>query len=178
VSLEPYDLDLLRLAIRLAAEARALGADSFGAVLALKGVVVHSDRDRSVERSDPTAHAELAVLSDYCRRAQRFDLTGYTLYASAEPCAMCAGALHWARVSRVIYSVSQAMLQSASGGKPKPSCVTILQQSQRPVEVLGPLLAEEGWAVFEGYVWAPKRARHQQLFPDTYRATPEEEAHG
>jgi tRNA(Arg) A34 adenosine deaminase TadA len=171
----PYDLDLLRMAIRLAAEARALGADPFGAVLALEGEVVGRDRDRSVERSDPTAHAELAVISDFCRKEQRFDLGGYTLYASTEPCAMCAGALHWARVSRVVFSVSQERLQSASGGRPKLPCAAILQQGHGLVEVLGPLLAEEGWAVFEGYVWAPKRTRHQQLFPRTYRAGPERE---
>ncbi|MBN1963702.1 MAG: nucleoside deaminase, partial [Anaerolineae bacterium] len=95
----PHDDDyFLRLAIQLAQQGRAAGADPFGAVLVgPDGVIAAQDFDRSVARSDPTAHAELAVISAYCRAQHVFDLSGYTLYSSAEPCVMCSGAIHWAR---------------------------------------------------------------------------------
>jgi tRNA(Arg) A34 adenosine deaminase TadA len=60
--------------------------------------------------SDPTAHAELVVISEYCRQQRILDLDGYTLYSSAEPCVLCAGAIKWAHISRVVFSVTQAML--------------------------------------------------------------------
>jgi tRNA(Arg) A34 adenosine deaminase TadA len=73
---------------------------------------------------------------------------------------MCAGAIHWARISRVVYSVSQAMLQHLSGGRPKPSARSLLDLGSRGVEVVGPLLPQEGLAVFEGYAFVPKIERH------------------
>lgn len=155
------DERFLRLAIDLAHQARRLGADPFGAVLVANDAVVHQAYDRSVECCDPTFHAELGVISEYCREQQRFSLDGYTLYTSTEPCAMCAGAIHWARVSRLVFSVSQAMLQWFSKGEPKPGCAGIINSGRRQVEIVGPLLPEEGLAVFDGYAFVPKAERHR-----------------
>ena len=141
--LESSDEQFLRLAIALARRARRQGADPFGAVLVADGVVVHQAYDRSVEFSDPTFHAELSVISEYCRAHSQFSLDGYTLYTSTEPCAMCTGAIHWARISRVVYSVSQAMLQQLSGGRPKPSAQSLLNWDHRMVSIVGPLLPDE-----------------------------------
>ena len=69
---------------------------------------------------------------------------------------MCAGAIHWARISRVVFSVSQAMLQRISGGRLKPPAEPIINCGHGKAEVVGPLLPEEGLAVFEGYAFAPK----------------------
>lgn len=158
--MESYDAELLRLAISLAHRAREQGADPFGAVLAVDGLAVHQGCDRSVECSDPTFHAELSVISEYCRAQGLFSLEGYTLYASTEPCAMCTGAIHWARISRVVFSVSQAMLQEFSGGRPKPSASGILKSIHGKARVVGPLLPAEGLAVLNGYDFVPKIQRH------------------
>jgi tRNA(Arg) A34 adenosine deaminase TadA len=158
--MESSDEQFLRLAIALAHRARQQGADPFGAILVKDGTVVHQAYDRSVEFSDPTFHAELSVISEYCRAHSRFSLDGYTLYTSTEPCAMCAGAIHWARISRVVYSVSQAMLQQLSGGRPKPSSRSLLNSDHRMVTIVGPLLSDEGLAVFDGYAFTPKIERH------------------
>ena len=159
-----HDEHFLRLAIKLAFEAREMGADPFGAVLVREGVLLAQARDRSVEVSDPTYHAELGAISAYCRDRRVFSLEGCTLYCSTEPCPMCAGAIHWARLSRVVYSVSQAMLQRESGGRPKPSCEPIINMGSTRTEIVGPLLPDEGLAVFQGYAWTPKLERHQALF--------------
>ncbi len=159
--MERSDTELLRLAIALAHRARQQGADPFGAVLAAEETVVHQAYDRSVEVSDPTFHAELGVISEYCRSQGRFSLEGYSLYTSTEPCAMCAGAVHWARISRVVFSVSQVMLQELSGGRPKPSARSILNSIHGEIEVIGPLFPAEGLAVFDGYRFVPKIQRHE-----------------
>ena len=151
----------LRLAIALAHQARQQGADPFGAVLVSDGKVMHQACDRSVECSDPTFHAELSVISEYCRAQRLFSLDGYTLYANVEPCAMCAGAIHWSRISRVVFSVSQVMLQGVSGGRPKVSCESIINSGRRLIEIVSPLLPEEGLEVFADYAFVPKALRHR-----------------
>jgi hypothetical protein len=61
-----------------------------------------------------------------------------------------------------VFSVSQAMLQSRSGGSLKPSTTTMLPMGSHPVEIVGPLLPDEGLAVFDGYTFVPKAVRHRQ----------------
>jgi len=161
--METLDEHFLRQTITLARQARRQGGEPFGAVLVVDGAVVHQAWDRCAEFSDPTFHAELRVISEYCQAQQRITLTGYTLYASTEPCPMCAGAIHWARISRVIFSVSQAMLQQLSGGSPKPGCASIINTGTKQAEIVGPLLPEEGLAVFDGYTFASRAARHWAL---------------
>lgn len=147
------DEDFLRLAINAARVARAQGNEPFGAVLVEGGKVIGQFGNRNHELFDPTAHAEMLLISDYCRAQRRFSLAGCTLYCSAEPCPMCAGAIHWARISRVVFSVSQPMLQQLSGGSAKMSCGPIINSGATQIEIVGPLLPNQGLAVFEGYVF-------------------------
>jgi len=146
-------------AIEMAQFARDKGEDPFGAVLAYNEQIVHKSYDRSIELCDPTFNAELALISEYCRLNQKFDLQGYTLYSSAEPCVMCSGSIKWARISKVIFSVSQSMLQQMSGGRTKPSCESIINTGQKKIEVIGPFISEEGLKVFDGYTFIPKNIR-------------------
>ena len=67
------------------------------------GGVVAADHNRKEERTDPTAHAEMLVLSTAARSLGDWRLTGHTLVVTLEPCAMCAGAASWARVDRIAY---------------------------------------------------------------------------
>jgi len=159
--IQPFDEDLLRRAIRLALASRDRGGEPFGAVLALDGGIVHESCDRSLELSDPTSHAELAVISAYCRDARRLRLTGYSLYCSAEPCAMCAGAIFWSRLSRLVFSVTQEALRGLSQGPPRPSCAAILNPDGQRIEVVGPLLSGEGLRVFDGFAFGGKFERWQ-----------------
>jgi tRNA(Arg) A34 adenosine deaminase TadA len=153
------DEDFLRIVIELARQARNLGEDPFGAVLVYGGEVVHKGYDRSIELCDPTAHVELQVIRDYCQAHRRMTLEGFTLYCSAEPCMMCSGAIHWTRISRVVFSVSQVKLQQVSGGKLKPSAASLINAGGRRIEIIGPLLAEEGLAIFENYTFISKAQR-------------------
>ena len=154
-----FDEAFLRHAIDLAKTARQDGEFPFGAILVVNQQVVHQAADHCMSYTDPTAHAELLVISEYCRKQRMLNLDGYTLYSCVEPCVMCSGAIKWARISRVVFSVSQAMLQQLNGGRPKPTCADIVNTGGRPITVNGPLLSEEGLAVWAGFDFTPKRER-------------------
>ncbi len=145
------DENYLRQAITLAHQARQAGERPFGAVLVLDGKVVAEAQDQCSALHDPTAHAELRLISAYCQKSGHFDLTGATIYTCAEPCVMCSGAIKWAGVSRVVFSVSQAMLQTFSGGRIKPTCDELVNTGGRHVEVCGLLLLDEGLACYKDF---------------------------
>lgn len=90
-------------AIRLSEENVANGGGPFGAVIAKEGEIVATGVNRVTSRNDPTAHAEVEAIRDACGKLGTFDLTGYEIYASCEPCPMCLGAIYWARLSRMYY---------------------------------------------------------------------------
>jgi tRNA(Arg) A34 adenosine deaminase TadA len=153
------DEDFLRIAIQLAKDARQRGADPFGAILIKDGKIVKQMSDRSLELTDPTYHAELSLISEYCRESRQISLEGYSLYTSTEPCSMCSGAIHWARVPRVVFSVSQKMLQRITGGDNDSQSPEIIRDGGRKVEIIGPLLPEIGLEVFDGYKFLTKKER-------------------
>jgi tRNA(adenine34) deaminase len=141
----------LRQAIQLARQARANGERPFGAVLVVDGQIVAQAGDQCRVLSDPTAHAELRVISTYCQASGKISLEDHTLYSLTEPCVMCSGAIKWAGISRVVFSVPQAMLQTVSGGLQKPTCDSLVNTGKRQIEVCGPYLLEEGFAVYHGF---------------------------
>ena len=78
-------------------------------------------------------------------------LRGATVFASGEPCAMCAGALFWAGISRIVFAASQADIICALGPSPAMpiDSRTTLTGAQPAVEIDGPLLGDEAYAVLK-----------------------------
>ena len=94
----------MRLALREAEAASKTGDVPIGAVVVgADGAVIGTGRNQRERDADPTAHAELLALRAAARALGVWRLGGATLYATLEPCAMCAGALVNARVARVVY---------------------------------------------------------------------------
>jgi len=91
------------LALELAREADLAGEVPVGAVVVLSGRVIGRGRNSPIALHDPTAHAEVLALRDASRAIGNYRLEGATLYATVEPCVMCAGALVAARVSRLVF---------------------------------------------------------------------------
>ena len=90
------------------AEARSAGGEGevpIGAVVVHEGRIVGRGRNARERTLDPTAHAEVLALREASRTLGRWRLSGATLYATLEPCAMCAGALVNARVDRLVFAV-------------------------------------------------------------------------
>lgn len=97
----------MRLALDAAADAAKAGDVPVGAVLLDgQGEVVARDRNRREALADPTAHAEILVLSSRAREIGDWRLVGHTLVVTLEPCPMCAGAATLARLDRIVYGAA------------------------------------------------------------------------
>ncbi|HEY6635462.1 MAG TPA: nucleoside deaminase [Acidimicrobiia bacterium] len=105
---EPISHEIpMRAALDLARAAGEAGDVPVGAVLlGPDGDIVASDRNRREELRDPTAHAEMLVLSTRARAIGDWRLLGHTLVVTLEPCPMCAGAAVWARLERIVYGAA------------------------------------------------------------------------
>lgn len=97
------DLHFMGMALQFAEEAGARGEVPVGALVVSGGDVIGSGRNAPIAALDPTAHAEIQALRAAASVMQNYRLTDATLYVTLEPCAMCAGAMVHARVSRLVY---------------------------------------------------------------------------
>jgi len=93
----------MRIALDLAQEAEAAGEVPVGAVIVKAGEVIGRGRNAPIERSDPTAHAEILALREACAAVGNYRLEGAVLFTTLEPCVMCAGALVAARIAKVVF---------------------------------------------------------------------------
>jgi tRNA(Arg) A34 adenosine deaminase TadA len=149
------NLDHLREAIALARTAREHGNHPFGALLvdAQGEVVLRAENSVNTE-SDCTGHAETNLVRLASARFTPAELEHCTLYTSTEPCAMCAAAIHWANIGRVVYALSEVSLYEIIGPSPHHlylECREVFARSQRPIEVVGPLLEDEARLVQLGF---------------------------
>ena len=93
----------MRLALKEARKAEKKGEVPVGAVAVLNREKIASAHNLSIQSSDPTAHAELVALRRAGLRLRNYRLSDIIMYVTKEPCAMCAGALVWARVRKVVF---------------------------------------------------------------------------
>jgi guanine deaminase len=118
----PSEVDLLARAVRLAADNVAAGQAPFGALVELDGEVVATGVNTADRDNDPIAHAEVEAVRAACRRLSRQDLTGATMVASCEPCAMCHAACVVAGITRIVYAAPKELVPDL-GGRPRPGLV-------------------------------------------------------
>jgi tRNA(Arg) A34 adenosine deaminase TadA len=139
------DLKYLRLAIKVARRAREHGNHPFGALLVDENgnVILQAENTVLTER-DCTGHAETNLVRQASQKFAPEALAKCTLYTSTEPCPMCAGAIYWSNIRKVVFALSAPSFYAYSGNTENqtlPSCRTILDQGG--IEVLGPALEEE-----------------------------------
>jgi tRNA(Arg) A34 adenosine deaminase TadA len=148
----------LRRSFLVAARAHSHGNHPFGAILvSATGEVLAEAENGFLPDRDMTGHAERLLATQVSKQFDRDVLAGATLYTSAEPCAMCAGAIYWAGIGRVVYGLAERRLKELTGDHPEnPTldlpCRTVFAAGQRKVEVIGPMLEEEAAALHAG-VW-------------------------
>jgi tRNA(Arg) A34 adenosine deaminase TadA len=151
------DARYLRRSFEVARQAQGHGNHPFGAILvAPDGQVLLERENGYLPDRDMTGHAERVLATDACKAFPPDLLARSTLYTSAEPCAMCAGAMYWAGIGRVVYGLSEARLKAITGNHPEnPTldlpCRTVFAAGQRPTEVVGPMLEDEGAALHEAF---------------------------
>ncbi len=152
----------LRLAISVAWQAREHGNHPFGAVLVDDGNQILLQAENTVLTGrDCTGHAETNLVRLATQHFSPEQLAHCSLYSSTEPCAMCAGAIHWSQIRRVVYALSEIDLYAIIGPSPEHlllPCRQVFARSQRPIEVIGPVsaLEQEARAVHENF-WPSQR---------------------
>lgn len=103
---KPVSIDAMALALDEARAAAARGEVPVGAVVTREGVVLASAGNRTLERRDPTAHAEMLALRDACAALGSERLAGCDLHVTLEPCPMCAAAISFSRIRRLYFGAS------------------------------------------------------------------------
>jgi tRNA(Arg) A34 adenosine deaminase TadA len=152
------DLAFLRQAIELARKARNDGRHPFGALIVNeRGETVVAARNNAVRpNGDPTQHAEMLACGQAARLLTEAELAKCTLYTSTEPCAMCAGAIYWTGIGRVVFALAETGLLRYTGSHTEnPTldlpCREVFARGQKPIAVAGPLLEDEAGLVHEGF---------------------------
>lgn len=154
---EARDLQYLRLALQVAQRARGHGNHPFGALLVDEAGQVLLEAENTVNTArDCTGHAETNLVRMASQAFPPEKLANCTLYTSTEPCAMCAGAIHWGKIGRVVFALSEASLYAMIGSHNENEtlrlpCRELFARSERPVAVTGPLIEAEARLVHEGF---------------------------
>jgi tRNA(Arg) A34 adenosine deaminase TadA len=157
-SQQERDAYFLRRSFEIARRAMSHGNHPFGALLADAGGKVLLEAENGyMPAHDGTAHAERLLATQACTTIPADILRTATLYSSAEPCAMCAGAMYWAGIGRLVYALSEHRLRGITGNHPEnPTlnlpCRDVFGSGQRSTDVVGPLLEDEAAALHDG-VW-------------------------
>jgi tRNA(Arg) A34 adenosine deaminase TadA len=152
------DQNFLRRSFEVSRRALSHGNHPFGAVLVDQhGQVLLEAENRYMPTRDGTAHAERLLATEACTTLSDDVRATATLYSSAEPCAMCAGAIYWAGIGRVVYGLGEQRLRTLTGDHPENltldlPCRDVFASGQRSIEVVGPLLEDEAAAPHAG-VW-------------------------
>jgi tRNA(adenine34) deaminase len=103
-----HDHSCMRRALEEAKKAALSGEVPIGAVLtnSKTGEILAAAGNQTITRSDPTAHAEILAIRDYCAQMGAQRIPECDLYVTLEPCTMCAGAIAFARINRLVFAAS------------------------------------------------------------------------
>ncbi len=145
------DEKYIEMCLELAKESVRNGNEPFGAVLVRNDEIVHTSLNKVISQSDPTHHAELALIREYTMQSGNTDLSDITLYTSCEPCFMCSGAIVWSHIKRLVYSAGSADLSGILKEVPFNSSEIVFETMQYPCEVTKHVLKDKGVAILQDY---------------------------
>ena len=148
------DLHFMREALREGRKAAAMGEVPVGAVLVHDGAVIARDHNRRERLNDPTAHAEMLVITSAASHLESWRLLDCTLYVTLEPCSMCAGAIVLARIPRVVYGATDP--KAGAGG----SVLDLLRHPDlnHRAEVTAGIMADECGGMLVEFFASKRRA--------------------
>ncbi|URI11023.1 nucleoside deaminase [Aquincola tertiaricarbonis] len=155
--LTEQDALYLRRAIALSARTAQAGNRPFGAVIvAADGRVLAEAANNNAVTGDCTAHAETEALRLATPAHGREVMAGATMYASGEPCVMCAGAIFWSNIRRVVFGIDAVSLRTfrasqAAAGDIEMSCREVFAAAPHDMQVIGPALRDEAAAPHRAY---------------------------
>ena len=153
------DLYYIRKAIEVSQKSRENGNTPFGAILVDEaGSILLEQENIEITESNCTGHAETTLMEKASKMYDKDYLWKCSLYSTAEPCVMCAGAIYWGNVGRVVYGISEErLLQLTGDNEQNPTfslpCREVFARGQKKIEVAGPFpeIESEVVKVHTGY---------------------------
>ena len=94
----------MKRAIELSIEGISKGGGPFGCVIVKDEKIISEGSNKVTLTNDPTAHGEIVAIREACKKIYNFNLKGYELYSTCEPCPMCLSAIYWARIDKIYYA--------------------------------------------------------------------------
>lgn len=133
------DETLMRTAIALANQAASNGEVPVGAIIVKDGEIIGRGSNAPIGLNDPSAHAEMLAIRDAAKTLGNYRLVDCTLYVTLEPCAMCAGVIQHARLTKLVYGASDPKTGACG------SVVNLMAETKlnHHTTVIGGVLAED-----------------------------------
>ena len=147
------DEHYLRIAFKAAERARERGNHAFSGLLVdAEGTPVLAAQNSVITGNDVIAHAEINLVRAASRKFEPYQLKTFTLYVSAEPCPMCAGAIVWANIRRVVFGLGMEAIYELFDNNPDTPALpmhaaSVSSRAPWPMEVIGPMLEDEAGEV-------------------------------
>jgi guanine deaminase len=145
----------MQVAVEKAKEGIRKGQTPFGACVVRDLDIVSSAHNLVWKNTDVTAHAEINAIRKACRKLYSIDLSGCTIYCTTEPCPMCFGACHWARISRIIFGTTIEDSKKFGFNELVISNSNMKSAGQTNLEITGNFLRDECLELFK--IWAHEK---------------------
>ena len=143
--------NFLRESIKVANDAVQHGNHPFGAILVLDGRIILSAENSVITDKDVTCHAETNLVSLASKQFSRKELKKSTLYASTEPCPMCATAIYWSGIGRIVFGCPETGLAKYAGQHFNLTIRDLFKNCSIPPEIIGPILQDEAEQIHRAY---------------------------
>jgi len=143
------DENFMRLAIQEAKEGVDDGQAPSGACIVKNDEVISCEHNRVWETTDITAHAEIVAIREACKKLNAIDLSGCIIYSTTEPCPMCYSAIHWAKISKIIFGTR---IQDAKNFGFSELCISDKQMNELGndyIRITSDFLREENLELFK-----------------------------
>lgn len=147
----------MRRAIAEARRGVAAGQTPFGACIVRDGRVVACRHNAVWATTDSTAHAEVEAIRAACRTLATVDLSGCLIYSTCEPCLMCFGAIHWAKMGTIVYGARIMDAQAAGFSELTIPDGRLKDLAGSPVEIVPDFMREDCLALFREFAVRPDR---------------------
>lgn len=151
--------DYLKRCVTISEQAKEHGNTPFGALLVNEeGDIMLEQENIEITEKVCTGHAETTLVQRASQLYSKDVLAKWPLYTTAEPCAMCTGAIYWSNVGRIVYGMTEKRLLALTGDDDQnPTfdlpCREVLARGQKDIKVIGPFpeLEAEIADVHQGY---------------------------
>ncbi|MDP6058531.1 MAG: nucleoside deaminase [Pirellulaceae bacterium] len=146
------DEHCMRLALGACRCGVEAGQSPFAACIASAGQIIACTHNQVWRNTDPTAHAEVQCIRQACTALGTIHLEGCTIYSTTEPCPMCYAAIHWARLTRIVFAARVADAKRYGFNELQISNRTMMRLGGSAIAVVPDFLRDEALAVYEQWL--------------------------